>query len=120
MFKKSHKIWLAIAMVMAIVASVSIVAFAVDYIDGNENPVNMLVTNATEDCKTSVNVTWHSPVNKCTIAYTYADDTSFADAVVVEVDGVAGTVDYYDQAAGTYYKYAYTITGLTEDTKYIY
>ena len=120
MFKKSHKIWVAIAIIMVVVISASAISLAVDYIDGNENPVNMLVTNATEDCKTSVNVTWHSPVNKCTIAYTYADDTSFADAVVVEVDGVAGTVDYYDQAAGTYYKYAYTITGLTEDTKYIY
>lgn len=115
---RNTKLWLAIAMVLTIVVSVSVVALAA--IETNDNPVNLLVTNATEDCKTSVNVTWHSPVAKSTIKYTTADDTEFANATEVQVDGVAGTLDYFDQKAGTYYKYSYTITGLTEDTKYIY
>lgn len=115
---RKNRLWFGVAIVVAIAISISVIALGA--IESNDNPVNMLVTNATEDCKTSVNITWHSPVEKCTLVYTYADDTEFADAVEVQVDGTLGTLDYYGQAAGTYYKYAYTITGLTEDTKYIY
>ena len=119
MFKnKNSRLWFAIAIVLTIAISVSVVTFAA--IKTNDNPVNLLVTNATEDCKTSVNVSWHAPVAKSTIKYTTADDTEFANAKTVEVDGTLGTLDYYDMKAGKYYTYEYTITGLTEDTKYIY
>ena len=117
---KKNRLWIAVAIVVAVAISAFTISFGVDYIASNDNPVNMLVTNATEDCKTSVNITWHSPVDKCTIKYTTADDTGFANATEVQVDGTLGTLDYYGQDAGTYYTYAYTITGLTEDTKYIY
>ena len=115
---RKNRLWFGVAILVAIAISISVIALGA--IESNDNPVNMLVTNATEDCKTSVNITWHSPVDKCTLVYTYADDTEFADAVEVQVDGTLGTLDYYGQDTGTYYKYAYTITGLTEDTKYIY
>lgn len=118
MFKNNRsKLWVVIT-VLVLAVTIPLVALAA--IDTNDNAVNLLVTNATEDCKTSVNISWHSPVAKSTIKYTTADDTEFANATEVQVDGVAGTLDYYDQKAGTYYKYAYEITGLTEDTKYIY
>ncbi len=120
MFKnKRSGLWIvAIALTLAVALSVPMFAGAA--IDTNDNPVNLVMTNPTEDCKTSMMISWHSPLAQCTISYTTADDTEFAKATAVNVDGTAATLDYFDLKADKYYKYAYTITGLTEDTQYIY
>lgn len=120
MFKNKRSGMWIVVVALTLVVALAVPMFAGAAISTNDNPVNLVMTNPTEDCKTSMMINWHSPLAQCTISYTTADDTEFANATTVNVDGVAGTLDYFDLKAGKYYKYAYTITGLTEDTQYIY
>ncbi len=112
--------FLTVALALVVAASALVPTFAAAAITSNNNPVNMVMTNPTEDCLNSVNLIWHSPVAQCQLIYTTADDTGFANAETVNISGASGTVDYYEMKAGSYYRYVYTLEGLTEDTQYIY
>ncbi len=79
--------------------------------------IELIMTNPGENTSEEMNISWQSPNNKSTLYYTMASDANFANAIIIEMDGVVG-INY--NSSDKYYKYAANLTDLIPNTSYIY
>ena len=83
--------------------------------------VYLIMTNPGEDCRTQMNITWHTTISGTFVEYTTKDDSSFANKKIGLP--VENELDIYDGTSGANVKdikCEVTLKDLTPDTEYIY
>ena len=83
--------------------------------------VYLIMTNPGEDCRTQMNITWHTTISGTFVEYTTKDDSSFTNKKIGLP--VENELDIYDGTSGGNIKdikCEVTLKDLTPNTEYIY
>ena len=83
--------------------------------------IEIVSTNAGEDCSTQMRFAWHSSISKCKFYITDANDISFAKAKVYDCEGVYDDVTFVtEKQTEKFYKFSFNLDDLTPGANYIY